>query len=404
VVTATIAVTTLLSAAVPAAGASIPDRSATHPAGAAHAIKGQRIVVTTTTCAPRWHAPNPGRAHFALANRSNVAATMYLFHPRSEKIVATVKGIKAHTVRALVVKVKRGGHYVWGCDLKGRPPRVSDVQTVPRDPTHGGTGPVVVPLGRRQLVPAMKGYRAYVVHELHLLTAQTNALAADLAASNASAARSDWLTAHQTWLRIGQDDGAYGAFGNLGREIDGTTAGLVHGTSDPDFTGFHKVEYDLWTKGGITAAASDTTTLVKNIARLTGHPISSWFPFSAASVSGLPLRCHEILEDGLRDSLSGDDDYGSGTSIASVRADVTGTREVLRLLTALLKPRSPHLAAHARRALTRLAAALEATRSDGHWVAVADLSRHNREEVDSAIGNALEILAPVPDLLTIGKS
>jgi hypothetical protein len=30
------------------------------------------------------------------------------------------------------------------------------------------------------------------------------------------------LTAHLTWLKIGQDDGAYGAFGELGRAIDGT--------------------------------------------------------------------------------------------------------------------------------------------------------------------------------------
>ena len=69
------------------------------------------------------------------------------------------------------------------------------------------------------------------------------------------------MTAHLAWLDIGQDDGAYGCFGALGGEIDGTAAGLVGGTASPQFTGFHKIELDLWTDGNLTAAAADTATL-----------------------------------------------------------------------------------------------------------------------------------------------
>ena len=398
-VVAAIAATTLAFGSIPAAG------GVTAAGELDGHLRGQRIYVTTTTCAPRWFAPNPGRAHFAVTNRSAYSATIYLFHPRSNAIVATIKHLKPHSVRELAVTLDRGRRYVWGCDLTGRPERVSDVQTVPVDPNHGGPGPPVVPVTLGELTPAMRSYRSFVVREFGLLTSQTNALEADLAGDDAAAARHEWLTAHLTWLRIGQDDGTYSAFGILGRTIDGTTAGLVGGTSSPKFTGFHKVEDDLWTRSDIAAATADAKALVRAVSRLTTPPIWHWLPLTTASVSGLPLRCHEILEDALRDSLTGQDDYGSGTSLASVRADVTGTRELLGLLAELIRPRSPHLVAHARKALTRLAGVVEATRThSGAWVAVVDLPRRSREAVDAAVGRALNVLAPVPDLLTIGKS
>jgi high-affinity iron transporter len=396
-VTASIAVTTLLSALIPAWPAAARSAAAPHP-------RGQRITVTTTTCAPRWRAPNPGRDRFRIANNSRYAATVYLFHPVSGRIVATAKNVRPHRVREMVVRLKGGGHYIWGCDLRGRPPRVSDAETVPLDPTHGGAGPPVVPLTRDQLVPAMKAYRAYVSHQLGVLATQTATLSADLAADEPSAAETAWLAAHETWLRIGQDDGPYSAFGRLGARIDGTTAGLVHGTSDPAFTGFHKIEWDLWTKNDVGAAAHDTTALIASLNRVSSQGIATWLPLSRNGVGGLPLRCHEILEDALRDSLTGEDDYGSGTDFASVRADVAGTRELLGLLAPVLAPRAAHLAAHARSRLDGLVAAVDATRTHGQWVAVAAVTRRKRERVDSRIGAALEVLSRVPDLLAIGKS
>jgi high-affinity iron transporter len=377
--------------------------TAVTPAAAAH-VRGQRITVTTTTCAPRWHAPNPGRAHFAIVNHSGHAATVYLFHPVSGTIVATVRDVKAGTTRALAVHLKRGGHYIWGCDVDGRPPRDSDAEVVPLDPNHGGTGPPVVPVTRDELAGPMKTYRHYVDNELRVLRSQVTTLGADLHSDDVSGAKSAWLAAHLSWLRIGQDDGAYSAFGTLGSAIDGTTAGLKGGTSSPSFTGFHKVEFDLWTRGGVAAASADTVHLGGLLTRLAKIGMAKELPLTTASVSGLPLRCHEILEDALRDSLSGEDDYGSGTSLASIRADVSGVRELLGLLAPLIAPRSPHLVHRARRSLSRLDVAVGATRRDGRWVPVSDLARSRREAVDGRTGAALEILAPVPDLLTIGKS
>ena len=49
-------------------------------------------------------------------------------------------------------------------------------------------------------------------------------------------------------------------------------------------------------------------------------------PATKLGLTNWTLRPHEVLEDALRDSLTGDDDYGSHTDLDSIAADVSVTR------------------------------------------------------------------------------
>lgn len=243
-------------------------------------------------------------------------------------------------------------------------------------------------------------YRTYAARELSVVRADVSTLAAAISDGNLAEAESDWLAAHLAWLDIGQDDGAYGCFGDLGGEIDGTAAGLVGGTASPQFTGFHKIELDLWTDGNLNAAAADTATLQQLMDTLVAIPIGTELPATGAGVASWVLRPHEILEDALRDTLSGDDDYGSGTGLASITADVTAVRQLLGLLAPVLDPLAPDLLARADGQLSAVLAAVDQTETNGTWIGVDDLPTIARERVDAAVGATLETLAPIPDLLT----
>ena len=258
-----------------------------------------------------------------------------------------------------------------------------------------------VPVLAIELHAPMMSYRAYVRQLLGTLQIQLGTLSARLAAGDVAGAESAWLAAHLSWLRIGQDDGAYGAFGDIGRQIDGTAAGLVDGTADPAFTGFHKVELDLWTRGDLGAATADAAVLARLVRRLAARPLADALPMNPTGLSTWTLRAHEILEDALRDSLSGDDEYGSGTALASVTADVAATREMLTLLAPALDPRAPRVVGRARRQLVAVDRAVQATRVAGDWVAVDRVPRASRQRVDAAVGGALETLAPIPDVLQV---
>jgi iron uptake system EfeUOB component EfeO/EfeM len=347
--------------------------------------------------------PIPDSTTSRVVNDSSHRATIYLFHADSGAIVGRITGSRPGTVRELSVRLSPGS-YTWGCDLDGLPRHVSDAARVPVHGQVGGSGPPVVPVQTGELGAPMQAYRTYVAGRLRNLQTQVATVVSSVAARDLGSSESAWLTARLTWLEIGQDDGAYGAFGELGREIDGTAAGLEGGTSSPAFTGFHKLELDLWTRDDMTAAATDAARLASLIHKVGYRRLASELPTSQAGLVNWTLRGHEILEDALRDSLSGDDDYGSGTDLASVTADVAATREVLSLLAPLIVPRAPHLVGTAQRQLTTLIHTVDATRADGRWLAISALTLIQRERVDGAAGAVLETLAPVPDLLRIGNT
>jgi high-affinity iron transporter len=115
----------------------------------------------------------------------------------------------------------------------------------------------------------------------------------------------------------------------------------------------------------------------------------------------LPLRAHEILEDALRDHLSGATDQGAGAAYPETLADVQGTQVVLGELAPLLDPRSPNLLGTATRQLDTLHQALLATQADGQWQSPSATPTAARQRVDAAIGASLETLSLVPDLLEV---
>jgi iron uptake system EfeUOB component EfeO/EfeM len=250
---------------------------------------------------------------------------------------------------------------------------------------------------RRELA----SYRTYVAAKLAALKSQVAALSAATHSGNLAAAKSAWLTAHLTWLEVGQDDGAYGAFGDLGGEIDGLAAGHRLGPADPGFTGFHRVEFDLWSKDDLTAAAADTAILKHLLADLMSNPLSSYLPATTNGIGNWLLRPHEVLEDALRDSLTADDDYGSDTDLASIAADASATRVILRELAPQVNLLAPHLIATAIAQLNALTRAISATGSGGHGsVSMRQLPLRARQQIDADVDSALETLAPLPDLST----
>lgn len=255
------------------------------------------------------------------------------------------------------------------------------------------------------LQPQLYDYRGYVQTTLQTLQTQVTALISAIKSGSLATAESDWLTAHETWLDIGQDDGAYSAYGNLGGSLDGLATGpagggLEGGTSNPDFTGFHRVEYDLWTLGSLSDAATDAETLQSILNEIVAMPLTKAFPDTTNGIANWILRPHEIIEDAIRDTLTGDDDYGSGTGIASLVADSTADREFLSVLAPVLDPLAPKLVRTAQGELASLDAACTATEVDGKWVAVDQLPTNERELIDADAGQAAETLSRIPDLLT----
>lgn len=185
---------------------------------------------------------------------------------------------------------------------------------------------------------------------------------------------------------------AYDAFGDADRAINGTDAGLPGGVHDKDFTGFHRVEYGLWHGESATGLRAPAAALLKAVTALR----DDWAG-TRMDPAQLGLRAHEILENTVQFELTGRTDYGSGSNLATARANLDGTEQVLARLRPVLAGRYAGLSG-LRGALDRARRTLDGFGHDGTWTPPAGLSRRQREHVDAVLGDLVERLAPVATL------
>jgi high-affinity iron transporter len=221
------------------------------------------------------------------------------------------------------------------------------------------------------------------------------AIQADLKHSNLAQAKKDWLTAQLVWERVGA---SYNSFGDLGIAVDGLPDGLPDGVHDKGFTGLHRLEYGLWHGQPAKELLPVAATLQKNVATIQQNLTSDDL---TGDPTQLPLRAHEIIEDALRDHLSGIDDQGAGAAYAMTYGDAQVDKVVLGYLANLIDERAPGLVAKAESQLATLDAALLATQVNGQWQPPAAVSLDQRQHVNAATGALLETLAAVPTLLEV---
>jgi iron uptake system component EfeO len=344
---------------------------------------GNVISVSTGTCGTGWHDVRAGMQTFQLDNTSTAGAEVDLINPASGAIYAEVEQLGAGTTRPLRVNLARG-RYAFRCLLED-----TDTLTGPvvRIGGQQAGDPGILPITTTDLLGPAKQYQAYVTTGLGTLARQVGRLTAQIRAGRLGAARAAWLPAHLTYERLGA---AYGTFGNYDTEIDGRPDGLPGGVHDPAFTGFYRIEDGLWHGQSAAQLAGPAAKLDHDVTAL-----RRFWPSMELDLLDLGLRTHEILENALQFQLTGRDDNGSGTTLATTDANITGTIELLTVLHRLLVPRYHGLPA-VYTWLGRLHHLLMAARQrNGTWTPVSKLTVAQRERIDSAAGQALEELAPI---------
>jgi high-affinity iron transporter len=374
-----------------AAGAVI---AALPPASSASAA-AVTVTVTKNGCAPGWTSASAGTQTFTVDNQSGMPGEINL-DDASGDIVAEIETIGPGTSAQLNATLY-GGTYVFKCFMGSQPATVSQPVQVAAghaaaSPIHG-SAVAIKPVTVTELAGPNKEYQAYAARQLADLAQAVTQIQADLRRNDLAAAKQDWLTAQLDWERIGA---SYDSFGNLGLAVDGLPDGLPDGVSDKNFTGLHRLEYGLWHGQNAATLLPVAATLASNVAVVRQNLTSANL---AGDPANLPIRTHEILEDALRDHLSGIDDQGGGAAFAETYADVQVTTAVLGYLAPLINARQPGLPDIAEDQLSILNAALLATRVNGRWESLGTAPLAAREDVDAAIDAVLETLSAVPDLL-----
>jgi iron uptake system component EfeO len=367
--------------------------SAARPPSASAARAASTVDISVSHCGRGWSGGPTGARTFTLRDSDSGAAEVTLVEPSTGAVYAALEPLGAG--RTAVMTVRLGpGSYAFRCAVEDQP-----VVTGPTVVLRGGApaeaAVAVLPVTSQDLLPATRAYTSYVTGRLPALQRDVDRLTGDLRGHRRAAAERDWLTAHLEYERLGA---AYGAFGAAADAINGLPPGGSDALQGKGFAGFHRLEYDLWHGAPYGRLVSEATTLARDVGRLRSS-------FAAAQIDPLEvsIRAHEIAENALQLELTGRSDLGSHTSLATVAANLAGTRTLLGILAPLLRPRYAALA-QATAQLSRAQADVAAQDRRGRWTPLTAIPQATRQRIDSDVGELCELLAPVATILEPRRS
>ncbi|WP_370466755.1 iron uptake transporter permease EfeU [Streptacidiphilus sp. PB12-B1b] len=385
----------------------VPTLAATAAVLALPSAAAATVTVTRTRCAQEWTSARAGSQTIAVDNRTDRAGEIDLVNA-SGAVVAEIETIGPATTADMTATLGSGS-YAIKCLMSGQ--AAASSASVQVSGSSAQAAPAAVkPVTLQELTGPNDAYQHYAAGVLARLTADVAALRTDLTAGNLAAAKADWLTAQLDWEEVGA---SYDSFGDAGTAVDGLPDGLPNGVQDSGFTGLHRLEYGLWHGQSAAQLLPQVATLGADVADVSRNLATD---DEAGDPTNLPIRAHEIMEDALRDHLSGIDDEGAGAAYPETWADVQVTRTVLGELSGPLTARAPKLLPLAEQQLDALQSALLATRADGQWQTPQQAPQQApqqsmqqppaaaRQQVDAAIGALLETLDQVPDLLEVPPS
>ncbi|HEY3556690.1 MAG TPA: EfeM/EfeO family lipoprotein [Kribbella sp.] len=342
-------------------------------ADAAHGPSG--ISVSRSQCGQGWGDARTGRQTLIVHNTGDAPAEVDLVEVGSAKVYGEVEGLGPGTSAAMDVQLG-AGRYAIRCLIEDTGAITGPTVTLTGD---GQGGPAVVPVTKNDLLPLVKKYEAGVARGVADLVVKTDKLRADVDAGNLDAARSDWLAAHVVYNSLGA---AYDAFADFAEKIDGSEAG------------FHPLEKGLWHNASAAGLKPIADRLAADV-----HGLQKDLPNEQVDPNDLGLRAHEIMENALQFELTGENDNGSGTSLNTALANLNGTANVLAILDPVLRPRYPDLP-QVQKWENRVRALLIAHQN----TPVGQLDRTTREQLNGAVGELLEKLAPVAAICEVRRA
>ena len=342
------------------------------------------ISFNDASCGSVWHLASPGWHTFKITNKAEYGAEVDLTNPANGAVYDELENIGPGTTAPMSLDVG-SGKYAFLCLVQDFDPVTGPTVTVSG---HMAGTAAIIPITYNDLYSLSKDYGQYTESGLQVLAKETARLAADVRGRNPAAAKREWLAAHLQYETLGA---AYDAFGNYDDEIDGRADAV--GISSPKWTGFYRLEYGLWHGQSVHELIGVADTLNLDV-----HKLLAWWPGQQIPLIDIGLRTHEILENALEFQLTGHDDYGSGTTLATTLANIQATRYLLSLLHPLLAPRYPQLP-QVYTELNLLQSLLEKERlRNGWWVSVSRLPTAARQQIDAACGQVLQELAPIASI------
>jgi iron uptake system component EfeO len=348
----------------------------------AHAADNKPVAITVTDkgCEPATLTVPPGKTVFNVKNSSRRALEWEIL--KGVSVVAERENIVPGFSQPLTATLAPG-EYQMTCGLLSNPKGVLTVS----DGTHEAAATPA------ELAAPIAAYKAYVISETDGLVTATAAFVAAVKAGKLDDAQRLYAPARLHYERI---EPIAELFNDLDNAMDARADDFEKKEKDPTWTGFHRLEYALYsqktTKDLAATAdklAADTVELRKRLDTLELPP--------AKVVGGAA----DLIEEVASKKISGEEDRYSHTDLWDFQANIDGAQKVYGLLKPLLAARNATLVTRVDANFSKVDATLAKYKSGDGFEAYDKLSSGDKAQLKRYITALAEDLATLRGTLGV---
>jgi iron uptake system component EfeO len=343
---------------------------------------GGAIVVSASddACQVARDEAKAGTLTFEVTNKGSRVTEFYLY-AEGDRIMGEVENVTPGLTRRLIVEVSEAGTYEAACKpgMQGKGIR--------GDFTITGDAKKSVDTDAK-LAEATRSYQRYVNSQTVALVDKTKEFVAAVKAGEVDKAKALFPVARIYWERI---EPVAESFGDIDPKIDGREDVIEEGVA---FTGFHRLEKDLWTTGLQPDSNAIADQLMSDIQDLATR---------AKTVELTPLQlangAKELLDEVATGKITGEEDRYSHTDLWDFRSNVDGSQAAIAALRPVIEERDPALLATLDDRFAAVDAVLEKHRVGDGFKLYPELTPADIKEMSEAVDALGEPISHVAEVV-----
>ncbi|MET3599744.1 iron uptake system protein EfeO [Martelella mangrovi] len=321
-----------------------------------------QVTVTATSCEPNAITVAAGKRLFDIVNESDRPVEWEILD--GVMVVAERENIAPGFHQTLAANLAPGDYEIT-CGLLSNPRGTLHV-TQSEEYANAASS-----VSLRNFLGPLSEYRVYLVMQTNQAISAATELADAIKAGDLDKAKSLYQPARLPYKRI--EPLAY-RISDLENNIDAVADYYAERENDPEFSGYHRIEYGLFEQNSLDGLAPVADALVANLeelkTRLTGLQIDPSLLLS------LPDDTADQLANG---RIAQGEDHYSETDLADFNANLEGIAKVAGLLTVVARPVDPELADDIDAQLSKTQDALDALKVDGAFPPYSQVSEEQRQ-------------------------
>ncbi|MFD4676774.1 iron uptake system protein EfeO [Lentzea sp. NPDC058450] len=322
-----------------------------------------------------------GNVTFEVTNKGTKVTEFYLY-AEGDRILGEVENIGPGLSRKLIVEVTESGKLQTACKPGMKGDGIRGDFTVTGDAKKSTDGNAL-------LAEATKSYQRYVNSQADQLLVKTEEFVNAVKVKKVEDAKALFPVSRTYWERI---EPVAESFGDLDPKIDGREDVIEEGMA---FTGYHRLEKDLWTSGlqaDSDKIADDLLTDVKEIVS------------KAKSVELTPVQlangAKELLDEVATGKITGEEDRYSHTDLWDFRANVDGSQAAIAALRPAVEQKDKALVSTLDAKFKALDEALEKHRNGDGFKLYTDLTQDEIKALAEAVDALGEPVSKVAEVVS----